>query len=141
MTPMDLNSNESLHLDDEIHHGLFFIELGHLRIEHSSHYTTHASQQPTFSRSQDPTSPIGNRLSDASIGHLNARTGTFGRQAALIKSTMGGHNVLTQQSFRLARIGPGWVVGMREECSGMRRVGVYFAGECLPILSYWYGYA
>lgn len=28
MTPMDLKANESLHLDDGSHHGLFFIEFG-----------------------------------------------------------------------------------------------------------------
>jgi hypothetical protein len=134
MTPVDLTANDLLRFDDESHHGLFFIEYGQLRIEHSSNHTTNASQQLTFARSQYPTSPIGNPLSNVSIGHLNARSGTLGRQAALIKKTMGEHNEFTEQSFRLARIGPGWVVGMIEECTGMRRAGVYVAGECIRLL-------
>ncbi|CAB9515417.1 solute carrier family 26 [Seminavis robusta] len=124
MKPMDLKANEVLHWENEIHHGLFFIEYGQLRIEHGADYTISPSHQKTFPRIHEA-SPVVNPLSNNSLGHLSARSGPWGLQSALLKNSMRGQSEMTEQNFRLARIGPGWVVGMIEECSGMRRAGVY----------------
>jgi CRP-like cAMP-binding protein len=39
----------------------------------------------------------------------------------------GGPGDVMGQSFRLARIGPGWVAGAMEQVSGIRRQGEYIA--------------
>lgn len=124
MSTVELKAGEVLPWENQTHHGLFFIEYGQLRIEHSSDYASSAAHQKTFPSPRSLSSPSRYNNQD-SIGHLNARSGTLGRQAALWKQKAKGPTELTEQSFRLARIGPGWVVGMIEECSGMRRAGVY----------------
>lgn len=126
---LELKANEVLQLDKEVHHGLYFIEHGELRIEHNADYTRTLSYQNTFPHNHHPKPQALNPLSNTSIGHLNARAGTMGRQAALLKQSVRGQTGLSEQSFRLARIGQGWVVGMIEECSGMRRAGFYVTGK------------
>ena len=47
----------------------------------------------------------------------------------MLKETFRGG--LTQQNFRLARIGPGWLVGTTEIATGLSDPGVYIAvGHC-----------
>ena len=131
MATLELKTGEVLPWENLAHHGLYFIENGQLRIEHSADYTATPANQNTFPSPRQV--PISSSPSDyrthGSIGHLNARSGTLGRQAAIWKRAVKGPTELTEQSFRLARIGPGWVVGMIEECSGMRRSGVYVCGK------------
>lgn len=129
-----MGPNEVLPWENETHHGLFFIEFGMLRIEHSADYTTNKtfpSRFPNHHRQRaSVASAAVNPLSNTSIGHLNARSGTMGRQSNMWKNAKGRIEPM-EQNFRLARIGPGWVVGMIEKCSGMRRAGVYVAGTCI----------
>lgn len=70
----------------------------------------------------------------ASIGHLNARSGTLGRQAALWKASQKGDMHLrperAEQTFRLARIGQGWILGSIEMAThGMKRPGTHLASS------------
>ena len=131
MIPIEMDSNQILPWGDETHHGLFFIEYGQLRIEHNSDYTvnkTFPSRRVTLNVSAASRPGGYDPLSNASIGQLNARAGTQVRQAPIWDNT-NDRKDFTEQQFRLARIGPGWVVGMIEECSGMRRAGVYISGK------------
>jgi hypothetical protein len=105
VTTIDLNSNEVLPWEDETHHGLFFIEYGQLRIEHNSdHYTTNKHTSAATSAAANS--------SVLTIGHLNARSAGAVLNAAHATTTTSIRGVgdLTEQNFRLARVGPGWVV-------------------------------
>jgi len=141
VTSIDLNANEVLPWEDETHHGLFFIEYGQLRIEHnnSDPYTTTTLNNRTFpaTRGNHPAAAASAAAASASavltIGHLNARSaGALLKAAPHVTTTTSirGLGDLTEQNFRLARVGPGWVVGMIEECSGLRRSGVYVSVNC-----------
>lgn len=131
MVPIELDANQILPWGETSHHGLYFIEYGQLRLEHNSDYT----MNKTFPSRQSPAkcaalSPGGlNPLPNASISHLNARSSTISRLGASQQKANEPEDILTEQQFRLARIGPGWVIGMIEECSGMRRAGVYVSGK------------
>jgi len=62
--------------------------------------------------------------SDTSLGHQNARSKAMGRRAARIKAA--GQERTTH--FRVARIGPGWILGSTEGVSGNRNTGYHVAG-------------
>ena len=97
--------------------GLYFVETGLMRVQRSS-VTTVSMNHLSLA---DP---------DASIGHLNARSGTIGRQMAIWKAEREGqeHN---EQTFRLARIGQGWIIGGIEVANGMKKPGIHVAiSEC-----------
>jgi CRP-like cAMP-binding protein len=60
-----------------------------------------------------------------SLNALRARSGTIARQSAQIKAAAaeikgggGGAGSILQTTFRLARIGPGWVIGDQEALLG-----------------------
>jgi CRP-like cAMP-binding protein len=61
-----------------------------------------------------------------SIGHLKARSGTVARKVAMLKD----QKQYRIQTFRLARIGPGWVIGSHEALSGIQSQGVTVAVDC-----------
>jgi hypothetical protein len=65
-------------------------------------------------------------VNNGSLGQLKARSGSIGREMARLKA--GGGNDTTNQSFRLARVGPGWVLGSIEAVSGMQHPGSLIAG-------------
>ena len=94
--------------------GLFFIESGTLKIERDASETLTRGRS-TLTRS---------RGSSGTLGNLHARSGTLGRQRAALKAT--SRDNMTQ-TFRLARIGPGWVCGAIEGASGLRNAGVHVA--------------
>lgn len=62
--------------------------------------------------------------SEGSIGQMHARSKTMARRVETIKSA--GHVNTTH--FRLARIGPGWVLGSIEGASGNQNTGRHVAG-------------
>lgn len=98
--------------------GLYFVETGLMRVQRSSGTATINMSHLSMA---DP---------NASIGHLNARSGTVGRQMAIWKSVREGqeHN---EQTFRLARIGQGWIIGGIEVSNGMKKPGIHVAiSEC-----------
>ena len=94
--------------------GLFFIESGMLKIERDATETLTRGTS-TLTRS---------RGSSGTLGNLHARSGTVGRQRAAIKAA--SRDNMTQ-TFRLARIGPGWVCGAIEGASGLKNAGVHVA--------------
>ena len=74
---------------------------------------------------QDTLEPTGSSFdSEASIGQRNARSKSAARRVATIKSP--GHVSTTH--FRVARIGPGWVLGSIEGASGNQNTGRHVAG-------------
>lgn len=58
------------------------------------------------------------------ISGLKVRSGTIGREYARQKASTSNPQ---QQSFRLARVGAGWVVGAVEAVSGMEHPGLHLA--------------
>jgi CRP-like cAMP-binding protein len=98
--------------------GLYFVETGLMRVQRSAGTTTVGMNNLSLA---DP---------NASIGHLNARSGMVGRQMAIWKAEREGqeHN---EQTFRLARIGQGWIIGDIEVANGMKKPGIHVAiSEC-----------
>jgi len=63
--------------------------------------------------------------SNSSISQFNARTPSVGKALAMAKSAVAAQR--TTHTFRLAKIGAGWVVGMIEGCSGLRNPGIHIA--------------
>lgn len=94
--------------------GLFFVEKGELRIERSTDFTRNTLTRSGFSATFTPVD---------SIGHLRARQGTIARQIAQLKDSRDPGT----QTFRLARIGPGWVIGDHEALSGLAPCGATIA--------------
>jgi hypothetical protein len=104
----------------ETDRGFFFIEHGLINIERNLAYRTMRSSLQTHDDVY------------SSIGHLNARGSTVGREDAMMKEVRKSERGLRPvQNFRLARVGQGWVVGSIEGCSGMRNTGMHFAGKRL----------
>lgn len=62
---------------------------------------------------------------DGSIGQFKARTPTIGKKTSYLKSHKRAER--NSHTFRLARIGPGWVIGGLESCAGLRNPGIYTA--------------
>lgn len=90
----------------DIKRGLFFIESGVMKIEHITDATmTRGSMRGTFSGGSIGALDPNNRLSSSS---------------SLDPSQ-------NQPTFRLARIGPGWVAGTMEYVSGIRHAGDHVA--------------
>lgn len=88
---------------DDIERGLFFIESGVMKVEHSTVATVNRGTI---------------RGSSGSIGVLGPRIGP----SPLLDS-----DKENPQTFRLARIGPGWVAGTLEYVSGIRVGGDHIA--------------
>jgi len=98
--------------------GFFFIEKGIMKLERDASLTTTRGG-----------SGLGlNLLDGGSLNRMRARRGTLGRQLQIMKET--GHRP-QHHSIRIARIGPGWVVGATEGLSGNHLFGIETAmTEC-----------
>jgi hypothetical protein len=131
--------------------GLFFVESGVMvsqveRIKvgiaiapliHSQHCTCNSQKierNSNFTLSRVGNNEVNRRMSmnNGSLNQLKARTGSIGREMARLKA--GGGNDTTNQSFRLARVGPGWVLGSIEAVSGMQHPGSLVAGMTFVLL-------
>jgi len=114
----DAGSENHLNLD----RGLYFVESGLLKCEHDSTASLTRGRSRT---SMFPTPHL--RSSTDSIGQLRARTATVGRCTNMLKNNpsvlMDHHSNI----FRLARIGPGWVIGSISEFTGHEIPGTYTA--------------
>lgn len=66
----------------------------------------------------------GQFVNGGSVSGLKVRTGTVGRELAMMKASK---KERTTQTFRLARVGPGWIVGAIEAVSGLHNVGIHLA--------------
>ena len=83
------------------------------KVERSAGNTTKAMRQ------RDDVLYATPRISEnsSSIGHLRVRTATIGRESALLKHARTFRECSEQShTIRLARIGPGFVVGSLEAC-------------------------
>jgi len=118
--------------------GLYFVESGLLRVQWSTANTTRHLAHPGYgtinrlNAGQDPTNrPTAVPESQVSIGHLNARSVTAGREMLKLKEQhyqqAAHHHANEQQSFRLARIGQGWIIGTIEASNGMKKPGIHVA--------------
>ena len=117
---------ELMEVTDEEERGLFFIEHGLMKVVRDPSYTMTRGSNASLRRKVGPNF-VNQRLhNEGSISNLKARTATAGRECALLKATAGNHT-RTSHNFRLARIGPGWVVGIIEGLAGLRNPGIHIA--------------
>lgn len=144
-TPIELEPNESLYdSPSRPERGLFFIEKGVMvscSLQSSCSFyaldlTTQLLGVQKIERDADLTantrgltnrsvlSRAGHFVGGGSISGLKARTGSVGREVSRMKAFKRGQ---TQQTFRLARVGAGWVVGAIEAVSGMQNAGIHLA--------------
>jgi CRP-like cAMP-binding protein len=86
--------------------GLFFIASGTMKIERDSSMSMTRGAAQTGGGSSLMFNP------NRSLGSMQARTGTIGKESALLKAGARQRNV--ESFIRLARVGPGWVVGLLE---------------------------
>lgn len=102
--------------------GLFFIEYGTLRISRDSAMSLTMNR----TRSYGHLGSLGAGSSRGTISDRHARLQSFA------KSLMGRAKQQTEgtgnsDNFRLARIGPGWVIGTLENASGTQSPGIFTA--------------
>jgi hypothetical protein len=121
--PIDLHAGDVLNRED----GLYFVETGLMRVQHSSNYTAVGA---TCNNNGSSLSPGGSGDPTVSIGHLNARTSSLGRDMSRLKERK-QHKEQNQQSFRLARFGAGWIIGSIEASAGLRKAGEHIASKLL----------
>ena len=124
--PIELAEGEILVRDDNP--GVYFVEFGVMRVRPD---TMHSAMSLTNAMS------LGSGVSDAmtskspnlSIGHLDARASTLGRERAALKQerSIRPHDQHNEQTFRLARIGQGWVIGSIETANGLHNPGIHVA--------------
>lgn len=126
--PVEILAGDVLDRDGD-NSGLYFVETGLMRVTSNAgiYSTVNTTNRIKFSLA-DPT---------YSISQLNARGSTQAKQSAKLKER---HMVQeTGQSFRLARIGKGWIIGnIGAFAQSTRNTGVYVAiTDCrLHFLSY-----
>eukprot|EP00539_Tryblionella_compressa_P008608 CAMPEP_0178766332 /NCGR_PEP_ID=MMETSP0744-20121128/18999_1 /TAXON_ID=913974 /ORGANISM="Nitzschia punctata, Strain CCMP561" /LENGTH=357 /DNA_ID=CAMNT_0020422029 /DNA_START=22 /DNA_END=1095 /DNA_ORIENTATION=- len=101
-------------------HGLFFIERGMVRVDKDN-----SDMTLTRTRSYMGTSAMMKLANDNTLKGQHARLGTIARRSALAKRLAGGGQ--TNPSYRSARMGPGWVIGIYEFASGQPPIGVFRA--------------
>ena len=76
-----------------------------------------------MSRSTRSASSLRIGINDDSLGRVSARSRSIGQEVARMKARVRDKNGM----FRVARVGPGWVVGVIEALSGSENPGHAFA--------------
>jgi len=112
-TAMDLEAGEQLDLP----RGLYFVESGMIRMEADTSASLTRGRQKIFA------TPVMGRSTD-SIGQLTARSATIGRGQAALKKAPGMMSQFSH-TFRLARVGPGFVIGCISEFTGQEIPGTF----------------
>ncbi|KAL7572078.1 hypothetical protein ACA910_001722 [Epithemia clementina (nom. ined.)] len=111
MTRFSLEPGQVLYDEIDVPRGLFFIEHGVLKVEQNAHDTvTRTGSKLT----------LGGSAQMHSLNVLKARSIPVTHQAP-------GTGVLERRDFRVARIGPGWVLGTGESLTGVGNPGKYIA--------------
>jgi len=97
----------------ESERGLCFVETGVVKIEWDTSFTL------TRGCNNSSNNPLDLRAhcSKVSLNGMKARLGTIGKFAALVRGTK-TESFASSHRIRLARIGPGWVVGATEGFGG-----------------------
>ena len=106
-TAMDLQVGQQLDLP----RGLYFVEYGLIKAEHDTSASLTRGRQRVYA------TPVMRNNTD-SIGQLSARSATIGRGLNALKALPGGTMSQFSHTFRLARVGPGWVIGCISEFTG-----------------------
>lgn len=132
---VELKEGESLyhdlngHLTNQRERGLFFIEAGIMCCERDPGLTLTRGSTASLKRNGAGNTSIyaTPRITESmSVSDLHVRTPTIGREAAMLKNLSRSRSALTK-TVRLARFGPGWVVGAQEICSQLIIPGMYSA--------------
>lgn len=121
---IELATGDVLHRDDDADHGLYFIETGLMRVRHALGHSSFSHMSSGVGTNGGSVSGTPGADPTVSIGHMNARGATIGRQVAWWKDKVRKE---PEQTFRLARIGQGWIIGGIEAANGMRNPGVHVA--------------
>lgn len=124
--PIELEPGDVL-VREQDDHGLYFVETGLMRVRHASGHSTMnmSAYSNSISRGTDASTGAYNP-SSSSLGRMDPRAGTLGRQFSMWKEQATRKDT-AEQGFRLARIGQGWVIGGIEASNGMRNPGVHVA--------------
>lgn len=112
-TAMDLKVGEQLDLP----RGLYFVESGMIKAEADTSASLTRGRQKLFA------TPVLGQSTD-SIGQLTARSATIGRGLAALKNAPGTMSQFSH-TFRLARVGPGFVIGCISEFTGQEIPGTF----------------
>ena len=110
--------------ENNLPRGLYFVEAGLLKCEHDSSATFTRGTRGRLSSTLFAAPHLSS--SQDSIGQLQARSATVGSVANVLKNTPGAI-AAQQHTFRLARIGPGWIIGSISEFSKQDIPGTYTA--------------
>lgn len=129
---IELKEGESLYHDshgnlkDERERGLFFIEAGLMKVERDPSLTLTRGSKASLKRKGMGTIYATPRITKSnSISDLHVRTPTIGRESEMLKNT--SRVRASTKNVRLARFGPGWIVGAQESCSQLMIPGLYSA--------------
>mmetsp|Transcript_7899 Transcript_7899/g.9210 ORF Transcript_7899/g.9210 Transcript_7899/m.9210 type:complete len:248 (+) Transcript_7899:1588-2331(+) len=133
---VDLQQGKSLfHLEDgsineQRLRGLFFIEYGMMCVEiNLPNNTAHTRKKNSFRQKGFANSIYATPYlndSNLSIGKLQARSLTICEESALLKSVRIPRNERSG-NVRLARFGPGWIIGIVEGCFELPDPGTHTA--------------
>ena len=77
--------------------------------------------------------------SQVSLNGMRARLGTIGKFSALVRGSR-RDAMATEGRIRLARIGPGWVVGATEGV-GAEQTGTHIAGKLMVLVALPFSFA
>lgn len=120
--PKELEPGELLNEpgSEYLERGLYFIESGLIKCS--------VDANASLTRGRQRSGQMGVELlkrNDMSIGQMNARSATLARNAAMIKSSPRHNLSQFENTFRLGRFGPGWVIGTLSEFTGQDIPGAY----------------
>jgi len=130
-TVVELSSGQSLFDDfgsgvSSDDRGLFFIETGIMKVERDPSFSISRGSGASLRRNVKQN--LAPRLGVyGSLGHLHARSRSVANMDTLLKGMSSRNMRLGKSKFRLARIGPGFVVGVIEASTGLRNIGVHVA--------------
>lgn len=125
---VELREGESVYHDEfgnltnQRERGLFFIEAGYMKVERDPNLTLKRGSTGSHIGTIYATPRI---TKDASFSELRVRTATIGREAAKLKKA--SKMISETKNVRLAKFGPGWVVGSLEGCAQILVPGMYSA--------------
>lgn len=118
--PRELEVGELLneHGSEYLQRGLYFIESGLIKCS--------IDATASLTRGRQRAGQIMElRRNDMSIGQMHARSGMLARKAAMIKNSPRNNMLQVENTFRLGRFGPGWVIGTISEFTGQDIPGAY----------------
>jgi ABC-type transporter Mla MlaB component len=108
---VNMESGQVLYRDIELERGLFFIECGIIKLERDT--------ESTLTRLTTINALTGLlRQHNGSLNAKRARSTTIARELARLKAGGGAVEARNRPTFRIARVGPGWILGAEEVLTG-----------------------